>query len=116
MHTTAVIQQPQATMPEAAAGNLFSAAFESTCIAVVGASGGVFGVMGLFIADMIMNFKTITRYPTCIAMLQVCFALVPYCSPPPPRQHTHYLQAAKNHMLPAPMIRQHMSPAPVLLL
>lgn len=43
------------------AGSLFSAAFEDPCIAVVGASGGVFGVVGLFIADMIMNFKHIRR-------------------------------------------------------
>ena len=45
----------------ASAGSFFSAAFENTCIAVVGASGGVFGVVGLFIADMIMNFVTIHR-------------------------------------------------------
>ena len=50
------------------AGNLFSAAFESFCNTVVGASGGVFGVVGLFIADMIMNFRTISR----CTHLQVC--------------------------------------------
>lgn len=43
------------------AGNFFSAAFENTCLALVGASGGVFGMVGLFIADMIVNFGTIKR-------------------------------------------------------
>ena len=46
-------------------GNFFSAAFEDTCLALVGASGGVFGMVGLFIADMIVNFSYIKR--------QVCF-------------------------------------------
>ena len=45
----------------ACAGNFFSAAFEDTCIALVGASGGVFGMVGLFIADMIVNFSYIKR-------------------------------------------------------
>lgn len=43
------------------AGNFFSAAFEDTCLALVGASGGVFGMVGLFIADMIVNFSYIKR-------------------------------------------------------
>ncbi len=28
---------------------------------VVGASGGCFGLMGLFIADLVLNFETVTR-------------------------------------------------------
>jgi len=43
-------------------GNFFSAAFEDTCLALVGASGGVFGMVGLFIADMVVNFASIRRY------------------------------------------------------
>ena len=43
------------------AGNFFSAAFEDTCLALVGASGGVFGMVGLFIADMVVNFASIRR-------------------------------------------------------
>ena len=43
------------------AGNFFSAAFENRCTAVVGASGGIFGLLGLFIADMVLNFETLTR-------------------------------------------------------
>ncbi|GMH43202.1 hypothetical protein BSKO_11124 [Bryopsis sp. KO-2023] len=42
-------------------GALFSAVLENPCTAVVGASGGVFGLMGLFIADMVLNFRTIKR-------------------------------------------------------
>lgn len=44
------------------AGNFFSAVFENSCIAVVGSSGGVFGMFGLFIADIVMNFESIRRY------------------------------------------------------
>ncbi len=44
-----------------AAGNFFSAAFEDRCAAVAGASGGIFGLLGLFIADMVLNFETLTR-------------------------------------------------------
>ncbi|CAD7700977.1 unnamed protein product [Ostreobium quekettii] len=42
-------------------GAFFSAAFEDPCVAVVGASGGVFGFIGLFVADMVLNFSTIRR-------------------------------------------------------
>ena len=45
-----------------AVGNFFSAAFEDRCAAVAGASGGIFGLLGLFIADMVLNFETLTRY------------------------------------------------------
>jgi len=42
-------------------GQLISAAGEDVCGQFVGSSGGVFGMMGLFIADMIFNFETISR-------------------------------------------------------
>ena len=42
-------------------GQLTSAVWEDWCKVVVGASGGVFGVMGLFVVDMVVNFKTIKR-------------------------------------------------------
>jgi membrane associated rhomboid family serine protease len=42
-------------------GQLISAVWEEPCRVIVGASGGVFGIMGLFVADMIVNFRTIKR-------------------------------------------------------
>lgn len=53
----------------AAAGNFFSAAFENRCTAVAGASGGIFGLLGLFIADMVLNFETLTRCDSAISVL-----------------------------------------------
>lgn len=41
-------------------GNFLSAAFEDPCLIVVGASGCCFGLMGLFIADMALNFETVS--------------------------------------------------------
>lgn len=43
------------------AGNFWSAALESPCTQVVGASGGVFGLIGLCVADMVLNLETIRR-------------------------------------------------------
>lgn len=43
-------------------GAFFSALFEDGCKIVVGVSGGVFGMFGLFIADMMLNFESI-QYP-----------------------------------------------------
>ena len=44
------------------AGALFAGVTQSPCKPTVGASGGVFGLMGLFVADMIMNYHTLTRF------------------------------------------------------
>lgn len=38
-----------------------SAVFEDPCTAVVGASGGVLGLVGLFSADMVLNFRRMKR-------------------------------------------------------
>lgn len=56
-------------------GALFSAAFEEPCVAVVGASGGVFGLIGLFLADLLLNFETIKRYVLRDAWLCRCVSL-----------------------------------------
>lgn len=40
--------------------NLVSAAFEPNCTLLVGASGAVFGFMGLFVADLVVNFESIS--------------------------------------------------------
>ena len=42
-------------------GELVSSMWETSCQVIVGASGGVFCIMGLFVADMFINFKTIRR-------------------------------------------------------
>lgn len=43
-------------------GNFFSAIFESPCTVVVGASGSIYAMMGLYVASCIVNFESI-RYP-----------------------------------------------------
>ena len=53
--------RPVVLTPAAIPGNFFSAAFENSCLAVAGASGGIFGMIGLYIADMILNFESIKR-------------------------------------------------------
>lgn len=70
-------------------GQLISAAGEDVCGQFVGSSGGVFGMMGLFIADMIFNFETISR-PLLRCLLILLFivffviTIVQDVRPPPP--------------------------------
>jgi len=42
-------------------GNLTSALFEDPCLGVMGASGIVFGIFGLYMADLVLNFETVKR-------------------------------------------------------
>jgi hypothetical protein len=52
--------------------NLISSTFESYCTLLVGASGAVFGFMGLFVADLIVNFESIA-WPFVRAFVIVLF-------------------------------------------
>lgn len=58
--------------------NFISATFEPACTLLVGASGAVFGFMGLFIADLIVNFESIS-WPiarvACIVLFIVFFVV-----------------------------------------
>ena len=42
------------------AGNFSSTIFEDPCQLVVGASGCTFGLVGLYIADVALNFESMT--------------------------------------------------------
>lgn len=52
----------------------FAAALENGCEAVVGSSGGIFGLVGLYIADLVINFERIKR-PILRGVLMVVFML-----------------------------------------
>lgn len=58
--------------------NLISASFEKVCTLLVGASGAVFGFMGLFVADLVVNFESIS-WPfarvLCILLFIVFFVV-----------------------------------------
>lgn len=56
-------------------GQLISAVWEDPCRVIVGASGGVFGIMGLFVADMIVNFRTIKR-PILRIIMALCMLVL----------------------------------------
>lgn len=59
-----------------AMGGLFiSATFEDPCTVVVGASGMIFGITGLWIADMIVNFHHHKRPMLQVVMVAAFFAL-----------------------------------------
>ena len=47
-------------IPVGIAGNFSSAIFEDPCQLVVGASGCIFGLVGLYIADVILNFESLS--------------------------------------------------------
>ena len=41
--------------------NQRSSVIESPCTAVVGASGGIYGLIGMFIMEMVLNWKRLKR-------------------------------------------------------
>lgn len=42
-------------------GNLLGVAAERPCTAVVGASGGLYGLVGMFVAEMVLSWKSLER-------------------------------------------------------
>ena len=52
MHTSVV--------PEGVSGSFSSTLFEDACQLVVGASGCIFGLVGLYVADIALNFESLT--------------------------------------------------------
>ncbi len=42
-------------------GNLLSAVTERPCTALVGASGGIYGLIGMFVAEMVLSWKSLKR-------------------------------------------------------
>ncbi|KAH7623225.1 putative Rhomboid-like protease 4 [Nannochloris sp. 'desiccata'] len=56
-------------------GNLMSSVVEGSCIAVVGASGGIYGLIGMFIMEMFINWKALKRKMTRIVIL-VSFSII----------------------------------------
>ncbi|KAK9845911.1 hypothetical protein WJX81_005785 [Elliptochloris bilobata] len=73
-------------------GNFFSAAFENNCLAVAGASGGIFGMIGLYVADMILNFESIKRpFMRGLMMLAfLCFFIVTVATTPAGTSHVSH--------------------------
>lgn len=55
-------------------GNLMSAAFEDGCVVVVGSSGAVFGFVGLFAGDAVLNFDSMRRPLLRIGILLIFVA------------------------------------------
>jgi membrane associated rhomboid family serine protease len=42
------------------AGNFSSTVFEDRCEVVVGASGCIFGLLGLYLSDIVLNFESLS--------------------------------------------------------
>ncbi|CAL8468309.1 g7849 [Coccomyxa elongata] len=91
-------------------GNFFSAAFEDTCLALVGASGGVFGMVGLFIADMIVNFSTIKR-PIIRSVMMFAFLIyfiVTVVTSPVGTSHLSHVGGFLSGLFPALLFLPHL--------
>ena len=52
-------------------GSLFSASFEDRCTVVVGASGLIFGLVGVWVADLVVSFHTLQYEFTRVALAVV---------------------------------------------
>lgn len=58
------------------AGNMISAFFDAPCTIVVGASGTVFGLLGMFLADAALNFESIRLLWLRMLGMAACVALM----------------------------------------
>ena len=81
----------------------FSAAFEDPCEAVVGSSGGIFGLLGLYIADLVVNFERIKR-PLLRGSLMIIFMvffIVNVAMVPTGTSHLSHLGGFLSGLFPA---------------
>lgn len=56
-------------------GTFLSMAFEDACMVYVGASGAVFGFLGLYLADIVLNWESIYRPLLRLALMLVSLGL-----------------------------------------
>jgi len=57
-------------------GNLLSGAFEHPCLVLVGASGSVFGYIGLYLADIVFRWRRLKRPLLRISVMLIILAIV----------------------------------------
>lgn len=56
-------------------GTFLSMAFEDGCAVYVGASGAVFGFLGLYLADIVLNFESLYRPLLRLGLMLACLGL-----------------------------------------
>lgn len=57
------------TCPAALGGSFLSLVAEDPCSLYVGASGGIFGFLGLYLADVVLNYQTMVLPLLRLALL-----------------------------------------------
>ena len=57
-------------------GTFLSMAFEDPCTLYVGASGAVFGFLGLYITDILLNFETMPMPLLRLLLMLVCLGFM----------------------------------------
>jgi membrane associated rhomboid family serine protease len=64
-----------ALLPAGFGGTFMSMAFEDPCFVYVGASGAVFGFIGLYLTDIILNWESMFRPLLRLALMLVSLGL-----------------------------------------